>query len=459
MWSRRRAVLYAVYIALCAELAAKALFLLPGVRARLPPELELSWRARWVGRYLFTDRTVFYGFDDYDPQLGWTLRKGLRGFRQFPGSTVSSNSRGVRGVAEHEPGPHPGRLRIVALGDSFTFGEGVGDEQTYPQRLQELLGGGAEVVNLGVHGYGHDQMLLRLREEGLRYQPDLVLLGFYVDDAARNLLAFRDYAKPRFVLRDGVLALTGSPVPPPSRALWREALRPHALELLAIPWSRYRATLVRRRDQDALMAALIDAMRDASLRAGARFAIVDLPPVHELGIIDEVSASERVVLDYARPRGVPVCRTRQALFPYRESFPSTAALRRRSASGGGGGGGPLPRRGGPAGAEDARPGREQQQQPDVLEEDAEQDRVAEVEHERRGSRTRRAVLENSTSGNASSKREPGPAPRGAGARVARQRVAPGRYGRRDERLVQHQQVAADVVRAPARPSPLANSFD
>jgi lysophospholipase L1-like esterase len=315
-------LLYCAYLALCAELAAKALFLMPWVRARLPPELELSWRARWVGRYLFTDRTVFYGFDDYHPRLGWTLRPGLRGFRQFPGSTVSSNSRGARGPAEHEPGEHPGRARIVALGDSFTFGEGVDDGEAYPQRLQELLGGGTEVVNLGVHGYGHDQMLIRLREEGLRYQPDLVLLGFYADDAARNLLGFRDYGKPRFVLKGGALELAGSPVPPPSRMLLREALRPHALELLAMPFSRRRAATARRRDQDALMAALIDAMRDEARRAGARFAIVDLPPVDRLGVVDEVSSTERVVLGYARPRGIPVCRTREALFPYRQDFPS-----------------------------------------------------------------------------------------------------------------------------------------
>jgi hypothetical protein len=311
--SRGRAALYAVYLALCAELFAKALFLMPWVRARLPPELELSWRARWVGRYLFTDRPVYYGFDGYHPRLGWTLRPGLRGFRQFPGSSVSSNARGARGRAEHDPGRRPGRHRIVALGDSFTFGEGVDDEQAYPHRLQELLGGGVEVVNLGVHGYGHDQMLIRLREEGLGYAPDLVLLGFYADDAARNLLAFRDYAKPRFVLRGGALVLQGSPLPPPARTLIREALRPHALELLAIPWSRRRAAAARAREQDGLTLALIDAMRADAGRAGARFAIVDLPPTEEIGSAEEVTPGERLLLGYAAGRGVTVCRARAAL--------------------------------------------------------------------------------------------------------------------------------------------------
>ena len=52
------------------------------------------------------------------------------------------------------------------LGDSFTFGEDVGDDETYSHHLEQLLPG-TEVINLGVHGYGHDQMLIYLREEGI----------------------------------------------------------------------------------------------------------------------------------------------------------------------------------------------------------------------------------------------------------------------------------------------------
>ena len=80
----------------------------------------------------------------------------------------------------------------------------MSDHETFPHVLEQLLAP-AEVVNLGVHGYGHDQMLLRYRAEGRRYAPDLVLLGFVADDVGRNLLAFRDYAKPRFLLEGGAL--------------------------------------------------------------------------------------------------------------------------------------------------------------------------------------------------------------------------------------------------------------
>jgi hypothetical protein len=303
-----RRLAYAAFLLLCAEASAKALLLLPWTRARLPPDDELSWRARWVGRYVFAGRPVFYGFDAHDPLTGWTLRPGLRDFRQFPGSTVSSNSRGIRGRAEHAPGRRPGGGRIVALGDSFTFGEGVGDDEAFPHVLQELLPG-TEVINLGVHGYGHDQMLLRLRAEGRRYEPDLVLLGFFADDVGRNLLRFRDYAKPRFTLdADGTLVLRGTPVPPPPRLLRREAARFH-LGALA-------RTLAGRRD-DALAAnrlafALLDAMRAEAAGAGARFVVAELPAPAEIALPRKSAAAE--LLDgYARGRQVPVCYTGPAL--------------------------------------------------------------------------------------------------------------------------------------------------
>lgn len=312
MVPRRRLFFYAAYLLLCAELTAKLCLLLPWVRARLPGDEELGWRARWVGRYLFERRPIFYHFDAYDPSTGWVLQPNLRGFRQFPGSTVDSNSRGIRGRAEHAPGRQPGLSRVLVVGDSFAFGEGVGDHETFAHQLELRSGPGVEVINLGVHGYGHDQMLLRLRSEGLRYAPDLVVLGFFADDADRNLLAFRDYAKPRYVLDGAALVLTGSPVPPPRRLLLREALRSHLAGLAGMAWRRARGRRGDDRGRAALMAALLDEMRQESSRAGARFVIVDLPPPNEIAG-GEGAPSERLLLDYARPRGVPVCRTRAAL--------------------------------------------------------------------------------------------------------------------------------------------------
>ena len=388
----RARLLYAAYLFLCAELLAKGLLLLPRVRAALPPDEEAAWRIRWVNRYLWERRPVFYRFDTYDRAKGWGLRPGRW---DFAGGTVSANSRGIRARVEYPPGRRPGLRRVVVVGDSFTFGEGVGDEETYPARLQARLGPGVEVINLGVHGYGHDQMLIHLREEGLLYEPDLVVLGYYADDLARNVLSFRDYAKPRFALRDGALVLTGSPVPRPARILAREAVRSHLLELLTMAWRRLRPPPRPSPDDVRLTAALLDEMRRAAQEHAARFLIVDLPPVDEISLPGELGPAEAPIVDYARGRGVPLCRTRAELRrrlsgrPVRglrghydaavqddvaEILAECIARTGLLAAPPGDGSAAL------ANAAHRLPVQEQQQERRVLEEDPEEDRVRGVEH-------------------------------------------------------------------------------
>lgn len=73
------------------------------------------------------------------------------------------------------PGPKPeGTIRIVVVGDSFTQGYGVAEEQAYPRRLQALLGdraggGRYEVVNLGVPAACPLDYVHHLRDPGLAY--------------------------------------------------------------------------------------------------------------------------------------------------------------------------------------------------------------------------------------------------------------------------------------------------
>ena len=200
---------------------------------------DATWRRRWLERHARLGTPLDYGFDEWSPTLGWKVKPNLRDTEAFRGKPLSTNSRGLRGSVEHSYEKPPGVFRIVVLGDSFTFGEEVGDEETYSHYLQELLPQ-VEVLNLGVHGYGHDQMLLYLQEEGLRYKPDLVLLGFLTVDMERNILAFRDYAKPRFVLRDGKLVLTHSPVPSVEETLAADKHWPRFFDLVSMLQAGYR---------------------------------------------------------------------------------------------------------------------------------------------------------------------------------------------------------------------------
>lgn len=201
-------------------------------------EGEMAWRATWFGRHSDGGAVAMLGYDAYDPERGWTLRAGVRSLPLAGGGTVSSNSRGVRGSREYSLAKPPSVTRIVAIGDWFTFGDEVDDEDPYPAQLQRLLPS-AEVLNLGVHGYGHDQMLLRLRRDGLPYRPDIVILGWVDMDAARNVLGFRDYMKPRFELHGEKLELTSPPIPPPDELLREHRWEPAALVLASLLWAHF----------------------------------------------------------------------------------------------------------------------------------------------------------------------------------------------------------------------------
>ena len=76
---------------------------------------------------------------------------------------------------ERDPGRRPGTTRVLALGDSFTFGAGVASGERFTDIAESRLRD-VEILNLGVPGYGLDQMLLALVADGLRYRPDAAVL-------------------------------------------------------------------------------------------------------------------------------------------------------------------------------------------------------------------------------------------------------------------------------------------
>jgi lysophospholipase L1-like esterase len=92
-------------------------------------------------------------------------------------------------------------FRILALGDSFTYGHGVRREETYVKQLEAILnhklgnrGIRYEVLNAGVPGYNTHQELIHLQEVGLLYQPDVILLGFTMSDAELGFFGLKNVA-------------------------------------------------------------------------------------------------------------------------------------------------------------------------------------------------------------------------------------------------------------------------
>ena len=98
-----------------------------------------------------------------------------------------TNSEGFRDSERTLEKP-PGTFRIMVVGDSVTFGSGVRNvEDVYPQRLQSILDRAMpsvdiEVINAALKGWSTQQQLDFLTEKGWAYSPDVLVLGYYLND-------------------------------------------------------------------------------------------------------------------------------------------------------------------------------------------------------------------------------------------------------------------------------------
>jgi hypothetical protein len=122
-------------------------------------------------------------------------RAGAKRTSEFS-THVRLNSKGLRGPEIPYAKP-AGTYPALVIGDSFTFGAQVEEEETFVARLPEHLRAGAahdgiavpeiETINGGVDGWNTYNELAWLQAEGIRYQPDLVILMFYAgNDPGEN---------------------------------------------------------------------------------------------------------------------------------------------------------------------------------------------------------------------------------------------------------------------------------
>jgi hypothetical protein len=285
------------------------------LRRRITGFDDSSYRLQWVKLHqIHQEWTGQYA--TYHPTRGWTLKPDIKDLPVFDGKILNSNSKGVRGKTEYEYQRTPGKRRIVVLGDSFTFGEEVSDDETYSHDLESALRS-TEVLNLGVQGYGHDQMLLYLREEGLKYHPDVVIVGFAYLDIYRNLWTFFAYAKPKFRLVSDSLELTNVPVPTPDQVLARESYRLKSFDLIEIVREKLRWALGKNETEaQELTRPLLDEIIAATRSIGAVPVFVYLPVYEEIEPLPKsaypltamsppVSDREQYLRGYCQHIGIP----------------------------------------------------------------------------------------------------------------------------------------------------------
>lgn len=156
--------------------------------------------------------------EQYHPKLGWVNKPNADGYFYYRRDVRihrHHNNHGLRMLRDVTYEKPAGIKRILLLGDSFFWGYFVDDQFVVSEVLQRFLGNSVEVINGAVTGYGTDQELLWLNEYGLRYSPDIVILGIFptndLDEISHSVMY--GFPKPIFMLENGKLTLHNVPVP------------------------------------------------------------------------------------------------------------------------------------------------------------------------------------------------------------------------------------------------------
>ena len=171
---------------------------------------------RYQDRLIAHSEHMEPGLIRYNADLGWQLTPGWSGVHHHYDYDVEYDI----DASGFRVDPHAEKTgsRVAVLGDSFTFGLGVANNETFVSRLNAGSDDRRHYLNLGVPGYSTDQELLLFRKIGKTLKPDSVLLVVYLaNDLFDNNRPFplqADHAKPYYRLdTHRRLVLVNTPVP------------------------------------------------------------------------------------------------------------------------------------------------------------------------------------------------------------------------------------------------------
>lgn len=189
------------------QVGQNALLILAGLLVALGA-LELALRVVDPAVEIYNP---LHGFHQADAQLGWIGKADIRRrFRRLEFDVTVEH--GPDGFRRGDPAPSPdASRRVLFLGDSFTWGWGVGQGEVFTDVLQRRLGPSIAIVNRGVNGYGTAQEYLLLQRELERSSYHLVVLLFFQNDLTENLQ--RGRYRPYFQLDGDRLTVHNLPAP------------------------------------------------------------------------------------------------------------------------------------------------------------------------------------------------------------------------------------------------------
>jgi hypothetical protein len=201
-------------------------------------------------------------------------------------------------------------LRLLVLGDSWTFGQGVSSDQTFCKRLQAYLREHhpqvpISVVNAGLPGLNYENAYFALRQCLPLYDPDIVLLaGFHTTSGTR--------LPPQGSRRSIWVKLMRSRV---AQVVRKEALRILRPDLVQGDWDKLPCT-------DAAVVYLRAMVAQVTARGGSVLAFQRALDTAAEGDSDYVEASDNPVLSGLQPQPrvavVTLCPRRDATACFQE---------------------------------------------------------------------------------------------------------------------------------------------
>lgn len=167
----------------------------------LPAAPWIDYRQIYLERHIAASEAA--SANSYDETLGWVLTEN-RGL----GTEFSTIEHGIRQNNRDTVLVEEG---ILATGDSFTAGSEVGNSESWPAHLEDLLN--RPVMNGGVGGYATDQIILRAEKLIPELSPKIVILGFLDQDILRSGYSLYGAPKPWYSLSQNGLELHNVPAP------------------------------------------------------------------------------------------------------------------------------------------------------------------------------------------------------------------------------------------------------
>ena len=174
----------------------------------LREQLTAATVARWRNRALLCVMTVAISIAAAEPMTRVLFRDittssdngGFFTQRWFRTGAVHVNSSGFRG-REFSAVKPAGLYRIAVVGDSFTFGNGVRQEDRYSDLLQARLPSHFEVLNFGTPGANTPEHRSLVEHLLPAIHPDFVLLQWYVNDMEDDDTVGRPTFRPLMPVR------------------------------------------------------------------------------------------------------------------------------------------------------------------------------------------------------------------------------------------------------------------